>query len=262
MRILTIIGSYRVKGNTARIVELIQEGMRARAQAEGFPLEFEDIFLGKQEIGFCRGCRVCFDKGEDDCPLQDDLLTIKSRMLVVDGILIATPVYVNDVSGTLKNFIDRLAHICHRPEFAGKSAYMVATVGLGPTSHALRTMKMALSSWGYHIAGGAGFKMGALMDQDDMLSQFGTKAEAIGTRFFDVIRRKEAATPSFLLLMTFRIQQGFWWREPDPGSVDYDYWVDKGWTSRQQDFYTPHQASRLKVAIARMAGAFLAPFVT
>ncbi len=262
MKILTIIGSYRVKGNSTRIVELIQEGMIACADAAHKSIEFETIYLGKQEIEFCRGCRTCFDKGEDNCPLDDNLLSIKARMQEADGLLVATPVYVNDVSGIIKNFIDRLAHVCHRPEFAGKSAYLVATVGLGPTSHALRTMKMALSSWGYHIAGGTGFKMGALMDKDTMMSEFGTRAKAIGTRFFEVIHRRKAAAPSFLSLMTFRIQQGFWWREPDLGSVDYDYWVNKGWTNQHQDFYTPHEASRLKVRLARMAGAILAPFVT
>jgi len=205
---------------------------------------------------------VCFDKGEERCPLKDDLLSIKTKMQTADGILLASPVYVNDVSGTVKNFIDRLAHICHRPEFAGKSAYLVATVGVGPTSHALRTMKLALSSWGYHIAGQAGFKMGALMDQGALVSDLGPKAKSIGVKFFDAIHQGKAVAPSFLSLMTFRIQQGFWRREPDPGSVDYDYWMNKGWTSLERDYYTHHKTSRLKVALARMAGAFLAPLVT
>jgi len=262
MRILAIIGSHRKRGNTARIVESIQAGIQARALAENIPITFETIFLGQQQIGFCKGCRVCFDKGEDRCPLQDDLLSIKTRMQEADGILIAAPVYVNDVSGTVKNFIDRLAHVCHRPEFAGKSAYLVATVGISPTSHALRTMKMALSSWGFHIAGQAGFKMGALMDLDALGLKFGTKAKGIGTRFFDALHQGKAVVPSFLSLMTFRIQQGFWRLKPNLGSVDYEYWVKQGWTSLQQDYYAPHKATRLKVTLARMAGAILAPFVT
>lgn len=262
MKILAIIGSHRKRGNTARIVELIQAGMQARAQVDNLPIDFETLFLGQQEIGFCRGCRACFDKGEDRCLLQDDLLSIKSRMQQADGVLIATPVYVNGVSGTVKNFIDRLAHVCHRPEFAGKSAYLVATVGVGPTSHALRTMKMAFSSWGYHIAGGSGFKMGALMGEETLISEFDARAVKIGTGFFDAIHRRKAAAPSFISLMTFRIQQDYWWREPDSESIDYAYWVDRGWVNPKQDYYTPYKASRLKVALARMAGAILAPFVT
>jgi multimeric flavodoxin WrbA len=259
---LPLLAATEKKGNTARIVELIQESMQARARVENQPLEFDTLFLGQQEIGFCRGCRVCFDKGEDRCPLQDDLLSIKARMQQVDGVLIATPVYVNDVSGTVKNFIDRLAHVCHRPEFAGKSAYLVATVGVGPASHAFRTLKMAFSSWGNHIAGQSSFKMGALMGAETLISEFDARAKKVGTRFFDAIHRNKASAPSFLSLMTFRIQQGYWWREPDSESVDYAYWVDQGWVNPNRDYYTPYKANRLKVALARMAGAILAPFVT
>jgi multimeric flavodoxin WrbA len=259
---LSIIGSHRRKGNTARVVKLIQEHMKARADADQVPIEFDTIFLGTQEIGSCRGCRVCFDKGEQRCPLKDDLLSIKTRMQAVDGLLIATPVYVHDVSGTLKNFIDRLAHVCHRPEFAGKSAYLIATVGVGQVSHALRTMKLGLSSWGYHIAGQAGFKMGALMAQSTLEFKFTPQVKAIGNEFFDVICTGAAASPSFLSLMTFRIQQGYWHRAPDQDSLDYCYWVNRGWTNLEQKFYFPQNASWLKVSLARMAGAWLAPFVT
>ena len=62
--------------------------------------------------------------------------------------------------------------------------------------------------------------------------------------------------------MTFRIQQEVWWREPQPGSVDYDYWRGQGWTKPQQNYYVSHNAVKAKVALARLAGAMLAPFVT
>lgn len=262
MKILAIIGSYRKNGNTARIVRLIEADMRERAFVKKMPLEFETIFLGHQDIAMCRGCRVCFDKGEAKCPLKDDFLTVKAQLQAADAVILTTPVYVNDVSGTVKNFIDRLAHVCHRPEFAGKSAYLIATVGLGPTRHALRTMNMALSSWGYHIEGQAGFKMGALMEKEALEAAFMRRIEEIAESFFNAIYQQKAACPSFLSLMTFRIQQGYWWREPDPGSVDYGYWVSRDWVNRDREFYTVHRAGWLKVFLARLAGAMLEPFVT
>ena len=51
-------------------------------------------------------------------------------MDAADGIIFASPVYVNDVSGIAKTWIDRLAYVCHRPAFAGKCAYLIATVGV------------------------------------------------------------------------------------------------------------------------------------
>lgn len=94
------------------------------ADKENIILEIERISLGQLDLNTCRGCRVCFDKGEEKCPLKDDVLSIRDKMILADGILAASPVYVEDVNGIMKNWIDRMAFNCHRPAFAGKSAYI------------------------------------------------------------------------------------------------------------------------------------------
>ncbi len=262
MKILAIIGSYRKKGNTSQIIKLIETRMQELATTQGAPLEFETLFLGHQNIGVCRGCRVCFDQGETKCPLKDNLLEIRAKMTAASGILVASPVYVNDVNGIIKNWIDRLAFICHRPEFAGKSAYLIATVGVGPTGHALKTLSTALNTWGFSISGQASFKMGALMNKNETETLFTKQVEKIAKKFYFSIQTQSANTPSFVSLMTFRIQQGYWWRDPLPGSVDYEYWVNQGWTQPKRDYYIPHRSKRLKVHLARFVGALLTPFVT
>jgi len=161
MKILAIIGSYRKTGNSRQLVDMIGDALHQEAARAGVPLEFETLHLGHSRIEACRGCRACFDLGEDSCPLMDDLLAIKAKMKQADGLLVATPVYVHDVSGITKNWIDRLAHVCHRPEFAGNCAYLLATVGGSPTGHALRSLDVALSTWGFHIVGKSGLKTGA-----------------------------------------------------------------------------------------------------
>ena len=117
MKILALVGSYRKRGNTARIVAMIAEELQKLATTADEILEVETVYLAHQDIGLCRGCRVCFDQGEELCPLRDDLLAIKTRMEEADGFIIASPVYVHDVNGVVKNWIDRLAFVCHRPEF-------------------------------------------------------------------------------------------------------------------------------------------------
>jgi multimeric flavodoxin WrbA len=261
MRILVLVGSYRQRGNTAQIAELIIEHLHCLAAHDGEPLEVETINLAHREIHFCRGCRVCFDKGEDRCPLRDDLLEIKARMQAADGLLLAAPVYVNDVNGAVKNWIDRLAHVCHRPEFPGRCAYLVATVGDSPTRHALRTMSVALSTWGYHIVGQAGFKMGALMDQQETVARFEERTEQIAESLYRAVRERAYVRPSFVSLMTFKIQQ-LGWRKAPAGSLDYAHWSGKGWIEPEREFYLPHRANLLKVAVARAAGALIARFVT
>ena len=262
MKILALIGSYRKNGNTSQVVDLVCEGLRAEAARAGVPLEIETLYLGHLNIGACRGCRACFDRGEDKCPVKDDLLSVKARMKQADGVLVASPVYVDDVSGITKTWIDRLAHVCHRPEFAGKCAYLVATVGSTPTSRALGTLRLALSTWGFHITGKAGFKTGALMKPEEMKAAHAKKAAAIAYRFFKDIHERKWAKPSFMSLFMFKIQQRAWQRATRRDTLDYAYWSGQGWTDLGRDFYIPHEASRLKVALARLAGSLIAPFVS
>ena len=109
MYILAIVGSQRKRGNTARLVQMIGAELGALAGRAGQPLTFETLYLGDLDIHPCRGCRSCFDRGEAKCPERDDLPAIKAKMDAADGLLLASPVYVDDVSGLVKTWMDRLA---------------------------------------------------------------------------------------------------------------------------------------------------------
>ncbi len=263
MKILALIGSYRKNGNTDRMIAMITTQLQQIAQQHNEPLEIETLYLGHQQIGPCRGCRACFDRGEEKCPLKDDFLSIKAKMRAADGILVASPVYVDDVSGITKTWIDRLAHVCHRPEFAGKSAYLVVTVGSSPCSHSLQTLRLAMSTWGFHIAGMAGFKTGALMKSGEMQTHYQEQAERIARRFFSALHSRAYTRPSFMSLMMFRIQQ-LAWQNPsiDHDTIDYQYWKNQGWIEPGRVFYVPQQASPVKVALARLTGTLIARFVS
>ncbi len=261
MKILALMSSYRTHGNTAAIVEMVAAHLQSLAARHGEPLEYEMLPLGHADLQPCHGCRVCFDRGEAECPLHDDLVGIKARMQAADGLLVASPIYVNDVNGIAKNWIDRLAHVCHRPEFATQCAYVVTTVGGGPTSHALRTLRMALMTWGYCVVGQAGFRMGALMKREQAEALFQDAAARIAQQLYDALRERRFARPSFLSLMMFRIQQRAWQGVAD-GSIDHRYWADHGWLEPDCEFYIPHRAGRLKVALARVVGDVISRFVT
>jgi len=151
MKILSFISSYRKNGNTANIVQLLEDTIESISKQMNIHADFETVFLGHQNILTCKGCRICFDKGERNYPLNDDLLLIKERIDSADFVILASPVYVEDVNGIMKNWIDRMAFVCHRPEFFGKSAYILSTSGVGSTKHSLMTMNTALRTWGFHI---------------------------------------------------------------------------------------------------------------
>jgi hypothetical protein len=102
--------------------------------------------------------------------------------------------------------------------------------------------------------------MGALMPKAKAEMLFRDRAEKIAVKFYQALHKP--VVPSFISLMTFRIQQGYWWHQPDGESIDYQFWQSQGWTQPGRDFYISHQASDRKVTLARLVGSILAPFVT
>jgi multimeric flavodoxin WrbA len=261
MKILALVSSFRKKGNTARIVEMIASEMDAVARNQNVPLEFETLYLAHKEIEMCRGCRTCFDSGEERCPLKDDVPAIKAKLDAADAFILASPVYVDDVNGVAKNWIDRMAYLCHRPAFADKCAYLIATVADSPANHTLRTMNMAVRTWGVHIVGQAGFKMGALMPQAEVERRYRAETANIAQALFQAVTQKHFLRPSFLSLMIFRIQQLSWQKAVDRDSLDYGYWTEQGWFDPDCTFYIMHQAHPVKVALARLVGTVVARFV-
>jgi multimeric flavodoxin WrbA len=260
MYILAIVGSQRKMGNTARLVQMIGAELGALAGRAGQPLTFETLYLGDLDIHPCRGCRSCFDRGEERCPLhKDDIPLIRAKMDAADGLLLASPVYMDDVSGLTKTWIDRLSYVSHRPAFGDKCAYPIATVGGSSTSHTLRTMNAALLTWGYHLVGRAGFKMGALTASDKMV-RYERQAARVAEALFRAVAEQHALRPSFVSLLAFKVQQLAWQREP-PGSVDHTYWLAQGWLDPACTFYMAHHSHPVKVTLARLVGAVIARFM-
>lgn len=261
MNILALLSSGRKNGNTARIVRMIAARMESLAAQQNEPLEFETLHLAEMDLRPCRGCRTCFDRGEDKCPLKDDIPIVKAKMDAADGIIFASPIYVDDVNGVAKTLLDRLAYVCHRPGFGGKCAYPVVTVGGSLTNHALRTMNAALLTWGFHLVGQAGYTMGALLPQAEVESRFQQETAKVADKLFRAVVQQQAQCPSFLSLMTFKVQQLAWQHEP-PGSYDYAYWKNQGWLDPACTFYFQPRVSRVKVALARLVGAVVARVFT
>ena len=104
MKITTILGSPRMKGNTAKVLGLFEE-----LAAEDH--EVDRIDLASCEVEGCLGCNAC--QGEPDepgCVQEDEAVAIFDRMLSADVIVYATPLYCWGFSSQMKALLDR--HYC------------------------------------------------------------------------------------------------------------------------------------------------------
>ncbi len=257
MKICIVNGSRRRNGNTAGVLEIFENELRRSAARRGIPMDIVHVRLGETRIEPCRGCRACFDRGESACPVPDELGMTWAVLRHADGLVLASPVYVNDVSGTMKNLIDRLGFVCHRPALWSTTSFLLATTGGSPARHALRTLQGAVLSWGGTLAGAASFPTGALLSLAQVEQRHGERIRRAAGRFFAALERRSHLRPSFVNLLQFRIQQAAW-RRADPERVDYRYWREHGWFQPGRTWFGPHRANPLAVAAAWLVGRALA----
>ena len=103
IRILGIVGSPRVGGNTER---LVAEALKA-AEEDG--AETELLRLADKEVKACDGCLSCRKTGE--CHVKDDFKPIFDKMVEADGIILGSPVYFGSATPQIKALIDRAGYL-------------------------------------------------------------------------------------------------------------------------------------------------------
>ena len=103
MKIAIFNGSPKGKrGNTHVMVESLIQGL----EQGGAQVEY--VFLNKKEIKHCLGCLNCWIKTPGVCVHKDDMAELIDIYMSSDVVALATPLYVDNISGMTKVFMDRL----------------------------------------------------------------------------------------------------------------------------------------------------------
>ena len=118
MEILIINGSPRTKGVTAAVLHMMEEELVIR----GADVEF--VNLSEIKMSHCQGCCGCFTTGH--CCIDDDAEALSKRIADADGIVFGSPTYASNVSGLMKDFIDR-GHFVIEQLLRGKYCITLAT---------------------------------------------------------------------------------------------------------------------------------------
>ena len=114
--VLYINGSNR-KENCSRILNDLKEK------------DDKLIELSDMSINYCLGCSACANKLKEYCVIEDDMQEIYEDIKKTNKIVIATPIYMNHITGLLKNVIDRFnPYTSHEELLKGKTLYII-TVG-------------------------------------------------------------------------------------------------------------------------------------
>ncbi|MBC3796088.1 flavodoxin family protein [Acetobacterium tundrae] len=241
MKVIAIMGSPH-KGKGYEIVQKIEVKLKRSDD-----IDFQYIFLSDVNLQPCIGCFSCIAKGESFCPLQDDRKIIEKKILDADGVILSTPGYTQNVSGLMKNFMDRFAYSLHRPKFFNQSLMLVANGGSG-----LRKVNKALA-----MTLGGGSKVCELKitttpweptkkyaDQTDRAIEESAKC------FYASMVNKNNTSPELGNLIWFRIFKKMASLSEQNLPADYQFYKDK------QNYFYPVRVNPIKNGLAEIIAIF------
>jgi len=113
VKAIGIVGSPRKGGNT----EILTKHTLKAIEEEG--LDTELIRLAGLDIRPCDACMAC--REEEQCPIDDDLFPLYTKMKEAEAIILASPVYFGSATALLKALMERTGYMSgSRRPFAGK----------------------------------------------------------------------------------------------------------------------------------------------
>ena len=218
MKILAICGSPK-KGNCYSILNSIQEN---------YPdIDYKLLMLNEVNLEKCRGCYVCIARGEELCPLKDDWDMIIEEISAADGIILASPVHVNHISALMKQFIDRLGFLAHRPRFFDKYVMVMAIGGGFGADKANEYMSGMFSVFGLNVVSSLELYIASKTERDSPYNHEKT-INAVNT-LIDGIKKGQGnpPAPTMLKLIYFNIFKAISELNKKGGPADYEFYKDK-----------------------------------
>jgi multimeric flavodoxin WrbA len=166
--IVAVVGSPRPRGNTSLLVDAALDELAARGAAVG------KLLLGDYAIAPCLGHEGCAELAF--CPHRDDADEVLDAVYAADGLILASPVYYENVSAQMKAFMDRNVYRYHRDQWLAARAVgllaVTAETGLDDTLAALRRYVALSTTWEVPTvsAGVIADGMGVVAGQADSLA--------------------------------------------------------------------------------------------
>lgn len=217
MKLLLISSSpHRDKSRTFL---LAKEVLRAAADEV---LDSETIHLCDFKLSFCRHCEECH-KRIMHCSVGDNVPAILKKMLEADGIILASPNYINQITASMKTIFDRSSHFIHCKRLLGKYIAGVVSSGSGQDKDILDYIKFYAHTCGAQYSGGVSSRVPVDKGKIEEAYKLGKKfaLDIKEKRVYpDQLELIEKGKQHFREIIKARKNE---WEE------EYHYWQDKGW---------------------------------
>lgn len=216
MKILLVSSSpHKEKSQTYLLAQEVLKGCPNSVKPE-------IIHLCDYKIDFCRHCEECHKKMAN-CLIKDDVHMILEKMLEADGIILASPNYINQVTASMKALFDRTSHFIHCKRLLGKYVSGVVSSGSGQDKDVLDYIKYYAHTCAAQYSGGISSRV-PISDKNkkEALELGKSLSKNIEDKrlFPGQMKIIEASKEHFKKIMEMR--KNVWIEE-------YRYWKDKGW---------------------------------
>lgn len=121
-------------------------------------------------IQYCKGCTKCSEIGSCVLDGTDSMTEMRKAMLEADLAIFASPVYVHNVSGYMKNFIDRLCLWCYTMPLMGKLVLTISISNTNGNSYVDSYLKKVFTAFGGGVFDQISFCT-VLMTAEEMLNR-------------------------------------------------------------------------------------------
>lgn len=103
MKVIVINAAPRMeKGNTQMVLNPFLVGLRHQGA------QVDVALLARKKIEPCAGCFTCYAQTPGECIHADDMPALIQRIQQAEMLVLATPVYLDGMTGLAKTFVDRL----------------------------------------------------------------------------------------------------------------------------------------------------------
>lgn len=149
IKIYGLIGTNKKEGScyylTMNLIKLIEKIFSAK----NLNIEYKLDYICDYEVKECIGCCNCFKYG--NCVIDDDIKIIKDNIKECDIFIISAPVYLNQITGTLKKVLDRIAYWSHLMPLIGKRGIILVNSSFSGTKESKEYLEMVLSYFGVSV---------------------------------------------------------------------------------------------------------------
>jgi len=224
MKVTVIHGSMR-KGNTYGVTQAVLTRLSTYGD-----VQITEISVADLDLPFCKSCHICFNKGEEFCPHFEVVSSAAKAIEDCDGLIISGVCYAMQINASIKNLIDHLAYLFHRPRFFNKVGMVVTTTAGAGENKVAKYLQQVLGHWGMGKAILLPVKIQA--EKFSLSDKQKKRVQIVAEKFCSSMQTGKLSAPSLVSVIVHNSFRAHAATIPSLSECDTAYWRESGFAGK------------------------------